>query len=177
MGLPRYASGQELPADAGDVRAVGSVPGSTSAPGGGHSNPPQSLPWRIPWTADPGGPQSMRSHRVRRLRPLSPQACTVSLFASGRLPHPLQMDPLCCLLILSFPSLVRTGLGALWQALQPGSSGAVTQPLFSGASAQPSCGQTPVPASVADTGGAPSRGRGRSPQGEEWGEGSRVELG
>ena len=41
------------PADAGDIRDVGSIPGSGRSPGGGHSNPLQS--WRVPWTEEPGG--------------------------------------------------------------------------------------------------------------------------
>ena len=33
--------GKELPARAGDVRDVGSIPGSERSPGGGHGNPLQ----------------------------------------------------------------------------------------------------------------------------------------
>ena len=32
---------KNLPANAGDVRAVGSIPGSVRSPGGGHDNPLQ----------------------------------------------------------------------------------------------------------------------------------------
>ena len=38
------------PADAGDVRDAGLIPGSGRSLEGGHGNP-----WRIPWTEEPGG--------------------------------------------------------------------------------------------------------------------------
>ena len=42
-------------ANAGDVRDMGSVPGSGRFPGGGHGGPLHTLAWRIPWTEEPGG--------------------------------------------------------------------------------------------------------------------------
>ena len=45
------------PVNAGDVRAVGSIPGSGRSPGGGHGNPSSVLAWRLPWTEEPGGLQ------------------------------------------------------------------------------------------------------------------------
>ena len=42
-----------------DVRDAGSIPGSGRSPGGGNDNPLQYLAWRIPWTEEPGRPQSM----------------------------------------------------------------------------------------------------------------------
>ena len=51
-------------AKAGDLRDVSSVPGSERSPGGGHGNPLQYSSWRIPWTEEPGGLQSMGSQRV-----------------------------------------------------------------------------------------------------------------
>ena len=50
---------KNLPANAGDVRDMGSIPGSGRSPGGGHSNHSSILAWRIPWTEDSGGLQSM----------------------------------------------------------------------------------------------------------------------
>ena len=44
--------------NAGDL---GSIPGLGRAPGGGHDNPLSILAWRIPWTEEPGGLQSMGS--------------------------------------------------------------------------------------------------------------------
>ena len=53
------------PANAGDLREVGSIPGSGRSPGGGHATHCSTLTWRIPWTKEPGGLQSMGSQRVR----------------------------------------------------------------------------------------------------------------
>ena len=39
--LPRWLSGKELPASAGDSRDVGSIPGSGRSLGVGNGNPPQ----------------------------------------------------------------------------------------------------------------------------------------
>ena len=41
------------------------IPGSGRSPGEGNSNPLQYLAWRISRTEDPGGLQSIGSHRVR----------------------------------------------------------------------------------------------------------------
>ena len=46
---------------AGDIREVGSNPGSGRSPGGGHGNP---LQWRIPWTEEPDVLWSLGSQRV-----------------------------------------------------------------------------------------------------------------
>ena len=51
-------------ANAGDVRNVGSIPGSGRSPGGGQATYSSILAWRIPWTEEPGGLQSMGSQRV-----------------------------------------------------------------------------------------------------------------
>ena len=51
------------PANAGDVRDMGSVPGLGRSLGGGHGNPL----WYScldPWTEEPGGLQSIGSERV-----------------------------------------------------------------------------------------------------------------
>jgi len=53
-----------LPANAGDIRDVGSIPGSGRSPGGGHAIHSSILAWRISWTEEPGGLQSMGSQRV-----------------------------------------------------------------------------------------------------------------
>ena len=52
------------PANAGDVRDVGLIPGLGRSPGGEHGNPLQILAWRIPWTEEPGRLQSMGSQIV-----------------------------------------------------------------------------------------------------------------
>ena len=57
---------KNLPASAGDARDMGSIPGSGRFPGEGNGNPFQYSCkfWKIPWTEEPGGLQSM-GHRVR----------------------------------------------------------------------------------------------------------------
>ena len=52
-------------ANAGDVRDPDSIPRSGRSAGGGKSNHSNILAWRITWTEEPGGLQSMGSQRVR----------------------------------------------------------------------------------------------------------------
>ena len=52
------------PANAGDVRDMGSIPGSGRSPGGGHATHSRFLAWKIPWTEEPGRLQFMGSQRV-----------------------------------------------------------------------------------------------------------------
>ena len=54
-----------LPANAGDVQDAISIPESERSPGGGNGNHSSILAWRIPWTDEPDGLQSMGSQRVR----------------------------------------------------------------------------------------------------------------
>ena len=55
MGFPGGSNGKESTCHTGDP---GSIPGQERFPGEGNGNPLQ-CPWRIPWTEDPGGLQSM----------------------------------------------------------------------------------------------------------------------
>ena len=48
-------------ASADDVRDVGLVPGSGRSPGEGNNTHSSILAWRIPWTEESGGLQSMGS--------------------------------------------------------------------------------------------------------------------
>ena len=58
---------KNLPASAGDIRDTGSVPGSGRSPGGaGVATHSRILAWRIPWTEEPGGLQSIGSQKVVR---------------------------------------------------------------------------------------------------------------
>jgi len=50
-------------ANVGDIRDVGSIPGSGRFPGGGHGNS-SILAWRIPWTEEPGRLWSIGSQRA-----------------------------------------------------------------------------------------------------------------
>ena len=64
MGFPDGSEGKESVCNAGDTGDAGSIPGlgdpleEEMAP---HSS---ILAWRIPWTEEPGGLQSMGSQRV-----------------------------------------------------------------------------------------------------------------
>ena len=53
------------PANAGDIRDTGLIPGSGRSPGGRHGNHSTMLARRIPWTEEPDGLQSLGSKRVR----------------------------------------------------------------------------------------------------------------
>ena len=57
---------QNLPANAADVRDVGSIPELGRSPGEGMATHSSIPAWRIPWTVEPGGLQSMGSQRVGR---------------------------------------------------------------------------------------------------------------
>ena len=55
---------KNLPANVGDIRDAGSIPGLGRSPGGGHGNPLQFLPGESPWTEEPGGLRSIGLQRV-----------------------------------------------------------------------------------------------------------------
>ena len=57
----RWLSGKESASNAEDL---GLIPELGRSPGEGHGNPLQYSCWRIPWTEEPGGLQSMGSQRV-----------------------------------------------------------------------------------------------------------------
>ena len=46
---------KNLPANAGDVRDICSIPDSGRSPGGGHAHHSSILAWRTPWAEKPGG--------------------------------------------------------------------------------------------------------------------------
>ena len=55
---------KNLPAHAGGVREAGSIPGSGRSPGGGMATHSSIIAWRIQWTEEPDGLQSIRLQRV-----------------------------------------------------------------------------------------------------------------
>ena len=59
MGSFTRASQIDSSVNAGDVRDMGSIPGSGRSPGGEHGNPLQYLAWKIPRTEEPGGPHTV----------------------------------------------------------------------------------------------------------------------
>ena len=52
---------KNLPANTGDIRDVGSIPGAGRFPGGTHSNPLQCSCLESPMEEEPGGLQSLGS--------------------------------------------------------------------------------------------------------------------
>ena len=64
LGFTGSSVVKNLLVNAGDVRDVGSVPGSGRSPGGGNGNPLQYSYLEAPWTEGPGRLQSMGSQRV-----------------------------------------------------------------------------------------------------------------
>ena len=57
---------KNLPASAGDTGDLRSIPGSGRSLQGEMVVQSRILAWRIPWTEEPGGLQSLGLHRVRR---------------------------------------------------------------------------------------------------------------
>ena len=65
-GFPHGTSGKEPPANARDKRDVGSISLSWEDPlEASMATHSRILAWRIPWTEEPTGLQSMGSQRVR----------------------------------------------------------------------------------------------------------------
>ena len=52
------------PANAEDARDMSSTPGLKRSPGGGNGNSLQYSSWKIPWTEDCDGIESMESQRT-----------------------------------------------------------------------------------------------------------------
>ena len=52
------------PANAGDIRDTSSIPGSGRSLEEGMATHSSILAWKIPWTEEPGGQQSIGSQRV-----------------------------------------------------------------------------------------------------------------
>ena len=57
---------KNLPANAGAVRDAGSIPGLGRSLEQGMATHSSILAWRIRWTEEPGGLQSIGSHRVEQ---------------------------------------------------------------------------------------------------------------
>ena len=59
-----FAGGSDIKESAWNARDLDSMPESGRSPGEGNGNPFSILVWRIPWTEEPRGLQSMGSQRV-----------------------------------------------------------------------------------------------------------------
>lgn len=55
---------KNLPAEAGEVREVGSIPGGKDPLGEEMATHPSIPAWRVPWTEEPGKLQSIGSQRA-----------------------------------------------------------------------------------------------------------------
>ena len=56
---------KNTPVNAGDAGDVGLIPGSERSPGEGNATHSSIFAWKIPWTEEPGGLQSMGWQRVK----------------------------------------------------------------------------------------------------------------
>ena len=56
---------KNLPANAGDVRDMGSIPALERSPEEGMATRSSILAWKIPWIEEPGGAQSIEWQEVR----------------------------------------------------------------------------------------------------------------
>ena len=59
LGLPQWLSGKESACSAGDTGDMGSVLGREDPLEEGMATHSSVLAWKIPWTEEPGGLQSM----------------------------------------------------------------------------------------------------------------------
>ena len=59
LGFPGNSVVKEPACNAGDTEDKSLIPGSGKSPGEGHGKPLQYFAWRIPWTEEPGGLQSI----------------------------------------------------------------------------------------------------------------------
>ena len=64
MGFPGGAKVKNPSANAGDTRDAGLIPGLGRSLEKGMATHCSILAWRIPWTEEPGGLESMGSQRV-----------------------------------------------------------------------------------------------------------------
>ena len=74
-------------------RDVGSIPGSGRSPGDAMATHSSILAWRIPWTEEPGGQQSLASQSQTWLK--QQQAHTTAQSWASLCPHCLQFIGVC----------------------------------------------------------------------------------
>ena len=63
-GLPQFLSGKLSACNEGNTEDTSSIPGSGRFLEMGKDTHSSILAWRTPWTEEPGGLQSIGSHRV-----------------------------------------------------------------------------------------------------------------
>ena len=67
FGLPQGLSGKESTNDEEDAKDSGSILGSENPLEEDMATHPRILVWRIPWTKEPDGLQSIVLHRVKQV--------------------------------------------------------------------------------------------------------------
>ena len=97
--LPRWHVVKNLPTNVGDTRDPGLIPGSGRSPGVQNGNHASILAWRIPWTEEPQGLQSMGLQRVGHDR-----AC-MHYITSRALQGPIFQSPALASHLRSFSSI------------------------------------------------------------------------
>ena len=71
FGLPWWLSGKESTCSAGDAGDMGKIPGWEDPLEEGMATHSSILAWRIPWTEEPGGLQSIGLQSQTQLKQLS----------------------------------------------------------------------------------------------------------
>ena len=74
-GFPGGSVAKNPPANAGDKGDLGSIPGSGRSPGEGMATHSSILVWKLPWTEEPGGLQSIGFQRVGHNLVIEQQQC------------------------------------------------------------------------------------------------------
>ena len=105
---------KNLPANAGDMRDMGSIPGWGSSPGGWHRNPLQCSCWRIRWKkeqraysskeSDTTGATQLAHAHTPEMQSLRPGSCTKELKISCRASQPVGQRGFRCSRIPTSPS-------------------------------------------------------------------------
>ena len=107
--LPYVSDSKESICNAGDP---GLIPGSGRSLEKEMATHSSTLPWRIPWTQEPGGLQSMGSQRVRHY--WSDLTCThTHTHTLSRINHPSDSSPIYCYPhtdLFSLPWIYRNNL-------------------------------------------------------------------
>ena len=126
-GFPGGTVVKNPPANAGDTRDAGSIPGLGRSPGVENGNPFHYSWWKLPWTEEPGGLQSMELQRVRHNWALNPGGrCEQTGVCRARARGRASRHLLCgCALhtgLLTYPSLLGLQLPGTTSEAMRGSS-------------------------------------------------------
>ena len=93
MGFPGVSVVKNPPANAGNIRDTGSIPGSGRSLRRGHATHSSILAWRIPQTEKHGKLQSMASQKVGRTQLKQFSTWHTTLMAESKETPPESQDP------------------------------------------------------------------------------------